>query len=96
MGGTSGGEGGLIAAGCSLIGVGSDIGGSIRLPAEHCGVVGLKTSSKRIANVYHAELSKVFTGMSSAIPLCIGPLAKCTEGLALFMKIVTNPQHYQN
>ena len=33
VGGSSGGEGGLISAGCSILGVGSDIGGSIRVPA---------------------------------------------------------------
>lgn len=41
-GGSSGGEAGLLAARCSVIGVGSDIGGSIRIPAAFCGVYGLK------------------------------------------------------
>lgn len=33
--------------------------------------------------------------MTNTIPLCLGPLAKCTEGLALFMKTVTDPQYYR-
>lgn len=43
-GGSSGGEGALIAAAGSLVGVGSDLGGSIRMPAFFCGVFGHKTS----------------------------------------------------
>lgn len=60
VGGSSGGEGGMISARCSVLGVGSDIGGSIRIPSEHCGVFGLKPNSKRISNSYHASLSKSF------------------------------------
>lgn len=43
-GGSSGGEGALIASGGSLVGIGSDIGGSIRIPASFCGIVGFKAS----------------------------------------------------
>lgn len=47
-GGSSGGEGGLIGSRCSLVGVGSDVGGSIRIPSEFNGVYGLKPSSHRL------------------------------------------------
>ncbi len=50
----------MISLRCSILGVGSDIGGSVRIPAEHCGVFGLKPHSKRISNSYHASLSKSF------------------------------------
>lgn len=43
-GGSSGGEGALIAAGASPFGLGSDIGGSIRIPAAYCGIYGHKPS----------------------------------------------------
>ncbi|RWS31203.1 fatty-acid amide hydrolase 2-like protein [Leptotrombidium deliense] len=43
-GGTTGGEGALIAAAGSVIGVGSDIGGSIRIPASFCGIYGHKVT----------------------------------------------------
>ncbi len=39
-GGSSGGEGALVAARCSPLGLGSDIGGSIRIPSHFCGVTG--------------------------------------------------------
>jgi Asp-tRNA(Asn)/Glu-tRNA(Gln) amidotransferase A subunit family amidase len=42
VGGSSGGEGGMAAARCSVIGLGTDLGGSIRIPSAFCGVYGLK------------------------------------------------------
>ena len=41
-GGSSGGEGALCATRCSVVGIGSDIGGSIRIPALCCGCYGFK------------------------------------------------------
>uniref|UniRef100_A0A3P9L5E7 Fatty acid amide hydrolase n=1 Tax=Oryzias latipes TaxID=8090 RepID=A0A3P9L5E7_ORYLA len=45
---SSGGEGALIGAGGSLLGIGSDIGGSIRIPASFCGICGFKPTSGRL------------------------------------------------
>lgn len=95
VGGSSGGEGAIISAKCSLIGLGSDIGGSIRVPAQHCGVFGIKPYSKRISSKYHAVFSKSFVSFGKNIPLCIGPLAKSSRDLALFMSTVTTEQFYQ-
>ena len=47
-GGSSGGEGSLVGSGSSLFGIGSDILGSIRIPAAFCGTVGFKAHSKAI------------------------------------------------
>ncbi len=47
-GGSSGGEAALIAGGGSLFGLGSDIGGSIRIPAHMCGIAGIKPTNGRI------------------------------------------------
>ena len=46
-GGSSGGESALISARGSVIGIGTDIGGSIRIPASLCGIYGLSTTSGR-------------------------------------------------
>ena len=48
-GGSSGGEGALLAADGAVIGVGTDIGGSIRIPAGYCGIYGLKPGHGRIS-----------------------------------------------
>ncbi|NXM64966.1 FAAH1 hydrolase, partial [Illadopsis cleaveri] len=47
-GGSSGGEGALIAGGGSILGIGSDMGGSIRLPSSFCGLCGLKPTAERL------------------------------------------------
>ncbi len=52
-GGSSGGEAAAIAAGCSTGGVGSDGGGSIRVPAHFCGICGLKPTPGRIPSTGH-------------------------------------------
>ncbi|MCC6222105.1 MAG: amidase [Thermoleophilia bacterium] len=52
-GGSSGGEAAGIAAGLSPLGIGSDLGGSIRLPAHYCGVAGLKPTHGRVPLTGH-------------------------------------------
>ncbi len=66
----------MINTRCSILGVGSDIGGSIRIPSDHNGVFGLKPNSRRISNSYHALIAKDFQAFIQTIPNCIGPLGK--------------------
>jgi hypothetical protein len=49
-GGSSGGCAALIAAGGSILGVGTDIGGSLRIPAHFCGIAGMKPTSTRMSH----------------------------------------------
>jgi amidase len=86
-GGSSSGEAAIIAAGGSPLGLGSDSGGSIRLPAAWCGVAGLKPTTGRVPNTGHfpriGELSDTRTA--------IGPLARRVEDLALALRVVAGP-----
>ncbi|MCI4375046.1 hypothetical protein PGIGA_G00104510 [Pangasianodon gigas] len=81
-GGSSGGEGALIAGGGSILGLGTDIGGSIRIPAAFCGICGLKPTNNRIS--VHG-LSSCVKGVKTAMS-AVGPLARDVESLALCMR----------
>lgn len=79
-GGSSGGEGAAIAAGMSPLGVGTDIGGSIRTPCHFSGICGIKPSLDRLPMLgYRAVLvgQEAVRGMG-------GPLARTVGDLALF------------
>jgi fatty acid amide hydrolase len=83
-GGSTGGEGALIAAGGSPLGLGSDIGGSIRVPAAFCGIYGLKPTSTRANDACGIGFSKG----QRAIPSQVGVLARCTDDVELGSRIV--------
>ncbi|KAK3556644.1 hypothetical protein QTP70_011294 [Hemibagrus guttatus] len=81
-GGSSGGEGALIAGGGSILGLGTDIGGSIRIPAAFCGISGLKPTRNRISmNGLDSCVKGGKTALSS-----VGPMARDVESLALCMR----------
>lgn len=88
-GGSSGGEGALIAMRGSVLGVGTDVGGSIRIPAMCNGIYGFKPSTGRIP--YLGQTSGVKEG-SEGISLrsCAGPLATSVRDVELFMKVVAD------
>ncbi|KAI0033148.1 general amidase [Vararia minispora EC-137] len=83
-GGSSGGEGALIAMKGSPLGVGSDIGGSIRIPAAFCGIYGLRPSYNRIP--YYGTLTSL-EGQDS-MPSVLGPMSDNLNGIKVFMKTV--------
>lgn len=87
VGGSSGGEGAIVAAGGAPFGLGSDIGGSIRLPAFFNGVFGHKPSGGLVPG------SGQFPSAEGAALryLTTGPLARRAEDLMPFLRIVAGP-----
>ena len=89
-GGSSGGEAAIIAAKGSALGLGGDVGGSIREPAHFCGIQGLKPTAGRLTNL--DTPSGFFSwGLTEAIPPQCGPLARSVDDLALAMSILAAP-----
>jgi amidase len=87
-GGSSGGSAAAIAMGFSALELGSDIGGSVRVPAAFCGVYGHKTSWGVIPQLGH-----MYGGQQAAPVLLsvIGPLARSAPDLACALEIVAGP-----
>uniref|UniRef100_A0A8D0GUH8 Fatty-acid amide hydrolase 1 n=1 Tax=Sphenodon punctatus TaxID=8508 RepID=A0A8D0GUH8_SPHPU len=78
-GGSSGGEGALIKSGGSILGIGTDIGGSLRFPAAFCGLCGLKVTGSRISK---KGVIPSIRGQKSGV----GPMARDVDSLALCMR----------
>jgi len=81
-----GGEGAFIAARGSPIGIGSDIGGSIRIPAHFCGLFGFKPTPGRITSKGITVPSRKNELGETNIRATAGPLARCTDDLVLVMR----------
>ncbi|MEM9607934.1 MAG: amidase family protein [Actinomycetota bacterium] len=81
VGGSSGGAAGALAAGMTLLELGSDIGGSIRSPAHYCGVFGHKASLGVVPDAGHVPGSFDLGVM--------GPLGRSAADLELAMRVLT-------
>ncbi len=81
-GGSSGGEGAAIAAGLSPFGIGTDIGGSIRVPAHFSGIVGLKPTLDRWSN---RGSNGAMMGQEAIRSQC-GPMARTVGDLTLLLR----------
>jgi AtzE family amidohydrolase len=82
-GGSSGGSGAAVAAGLVPIALGTDTGGSIRVPAALCGIFGLKPTFGRV--------SRDGTALFSASVDHVGPLARNVRDLALSYDLIQGP-----
>ena len=82
-GGSSGGSGAAVASGAVPLAEGSDMGGSVRIPASFCGIVGLKPSFGRIP---FTILPSQFDSISH-----FGPLARTIDDAALFLDATQGP-----
>ncbi|KAI0361660.1 general amidase [Trametes cingulata] len=83
-GGSSGGESALISMHGSPLGVGSDIGGSIRVPAHFCGLYGFKPSSHRMPSY---GIVNSLDGQES-IATALGPLTTSLSGVTTFFQAI--------
>jgi aspartyl-tRNA(Asn)/glutamyl-tRNA(Gln) amidotransferase subunit A len=82
-GGSSGGSGAAVAAGAAMAATGSDTGGSIRIPAAVCGIVGVKPTYDLLSRDGVAALAWSLDH--------VGPLARSFEDAALVLQTMTDP-----
>jgi len=87
-GGSSGGEGAVVGSGGSPLGLGADIGGSIRLPAFFNGVFGLKPSPGLVPSTGQFPATETEVG---AYMLTIGPITRRAEDLIPMLKVIAGP-----
>jgi fatty acid amide hydrolase len=80
-GGSSGGEGAAVAAGMSCLGIGTDIGGSIRVPAHFCGIAGFKPTLDRLPM---RGIGSGIAGQEAVRAMC-GPMARSSRDLLLLL-----------
>jgi fatty acid amide hydrolase 2 len=87
-GGSSGGEGAVVGSGGSPLGLGADIGGSIRIPAFFNGVFGLKPSPGLVPSTgqFPVTETEVAAGM-----LTIGPITRRAEDLMPMLRVIAGP-----
>lgn len=86
-GGSSGGEAAAIAAGLSFGGIGSDGGGSIRVPAHFCGICGLKPTPGRIPSTGHIPPGNCSFGWLGVV----GPMARTVADLRILFGVLADP-----
>jgi Asp-tRNA(Asn)/Glu-tRNA(Gln) amidotransferase A subunit family amidase len=87
-GGSTGGEGALLGLKGSPMGIGTDIGGSIRSPAANNGIYGLRPTSHRLTTL---GITATQIGSESIIGV-IGPLTRAREDINLFMKTILDTE----
>jgi len=83
-GGSSGGESALVTFRGSFIGVGTDIGGSIRHPCSYTGLYGLRPSHGRVS---YQRVANTYQGQE-AVRSCAGPMCRSPKDIRLFMKSI--------
>ncbi|XP_032970623.1 vitamin D3 hydroxylase-associated protein [Rhinolophus ferrumequinum] len=90
-GGSSGGEGALLAKGGSILGMGTDIGGSVRIPASFCGVYGFRTTGYRLS---YTGVAAAVKG-KKAVTAVAGPMAQDVDSLVLSMQALLSEDMHQ-
>jgi len=83
-GGSSGGEAAVIGAGASPLGLGNDIGGSLRIPAAFCGITSIRPTAGRLPDHCAHGLPVGQTGIVSQV----GPMARYVDDLVMGLRIL--------
>src|SRR6202023_3967183 len=90
-GGSSAGSGASVAAGVAPFAIGSDGGGSVRIPSAHCGLYGIKASMGRVP-LYPGCRDERYPGVSSWESLeHIGPISRAVADSALMFSVIAAP-----
>jgi amidase len=93
-GGSSGGTAAALAAGLGYLSIGSDIGGSIRVPAHFCGIYGHKPTLDLVSLQGHSPGGQRYAPGFSTLLAVGGPLARSAEDLLAAMRILGGPADY--
>ena len=88
-GGSSGGAAAAVAAGLTGADIGTDLGGSVRVPAHFCGVFGLKPSYGLVPSLGY--LDHVGAGATAADVNVVGPIARSAADLDLLLRVLAGP-----
>lgn len=94
-GGSSGGEGSLVSFRGSVLGVGTDVAGSIRIPSFCCGTYGFKPTTNRVP--FGRQISGAMEGLPGPVPSA-GPITQSLDDVELFLSTIlsSRPEDYDN
>jgi len=87
-GGSSGGAAAVVAVGGAAFDIGTDYGGSIRVPSSWCGVAGLKPTHGRVSR--HGHVLDFRAGLTESFQT-VGPLARTVDDLRLLLPLIAGP-----
>ena len=93
VGGSSGGEASLIGGGGSVLGIGSDLGGSLRCPAALCGIASLRPTKGRDISLLGCNAGNVNQISPPTVPCVSGFMSSSVTGLVTGYKTMWNDQH---
>ena len=93
-GGSSGGEAVLVSTGATPFGIGSDVGGSIRIPAAFCGTVGHKPTGGLVPNTGHYPENALTT--AGGRYLTVGPLTRTVDDAWQILQIIAGPDEHDS
>lgn len=87
-GGSSGGEAALAGADATPLGIGTDGGGSLRVPAHYCGVVGMRPTVGRVPATGTWPGARASGYMDL---VCVGPMARFVDDIRLVLPLISGP-----